>query len=186
MKNDINREDALRYQMVGLIPRLRRYARTLTKDPERADDLVQAACERALNRLDQLRQGTRLDSWLYRIIYTRWIDRLRRSSTRSAGLVVLSNDNQTDTAADHPGARLDAAIDLRNALRTLPKEHNVALMLVCVEGYTYAEAAAVLEVPAGTVASRVARARNMLGRVLFEQPRNVLQTLEGDGKEGRK
>jgi RNA polymerase sigma-70 factor (ECF subfamily) len=63
---------------------------------------------------------------------------------------------------------------------------NVALMLVCVEGYSYAEAAAVMDVPAGTVASRVARARNMLGRILFEEPRKVLQTLKGDGMEGKK
>jgi len=186
MKNAITREDALRYQMVGLLPRLRRFARTLAKDPDKADDLVQAACERALDRLDQLREGTRLDSWLYRIIYTRWIDRLRRSSTRSAGLVVLSNDSQTTISADRPGARLDAAIDLRKALRTLPEEHNIALMLVCVEGYSYAEAAAILDVPAGTVASRVARARHILGRILFEEPREVLQPIEGDGMERKK
>jgi len=186
MKNLITHEDALRYEMVGLLPRLRRFARTLAKDPDRADDLVQAACERALNRLDQLRQGTRLDSWLYRIIYTRWIDKLRRSSTRSAGLVVLSNESQTAPNADNPETRLVAAIDLRKALRTLPEEHKVALMLVCVEGYSYAEAATVLDVPAGTVASRVARARNMLSRMLFEEPRKVLQPLQGEGMEGRK
>jgi len=186
MKNVINSEDTLRYQMVGLLPRLRRFARSLAKDPDKADDLVQAACERALGRLDQLREGTRLDSWLYRIIYTQWIDRLRRSSIRSAGLVVLSNENLNTPNDGNPGARLEAAIDLRNALRTLPEDHNIALMLVCVEGYSYAETAAVLDVPAGTVASRVARARNMLGRILFEEPRKVLQTLEGDGMEGRK
>jgi RNA polymerase sigma-70 factor (ECF subfamily) len=186
MKNSIPREDELRHQMVGLLPRLRRFARTLAKDPDKADDLVQAACERALNRLDQLREGTRLDSWLYRIIYTQWIDRLRRHSTRSAKLVVLAKESQTDVAADHAGAQLDTAIDLRKALRILPEEHNVALMLVCVEGYSYAEAAAVMDVPAGTVASRVARARNMLGRILFEEPRKVLQTLKGDGMEGKK
>ena len=186
MKNAETRDEMLRNQIVGLLPRLRRFAMTLAKDPDRVDDLVQASCERALNRLDQLREGTRLDSWLYRIIYTQWIDKLRRSSTRSAKLVVLSNESQTVTTGDNPGAQLDAAIDLRKALRTLPEEHNVALMLVCVEGYSYAEAASVLDVPAGTVASRVARARNMLGRILFEEPRKVLQTLKGDGMEGRK
>jgi RNA polymerase sigma-70 factor (ECF subfamily) len=99
---------------------------------------------------------------------------------------VLAKESQTDVAADHAGARLDTAIDLRKAMRTLPEEHNVALMLVCVEGYSYAEAAAVMDVPAGTVASRVARARNMLGRILFEEPRKILQTLKGDGMEGGK
>lgn len=88
MKNAETRDEMLRNQMVGLLPRLRRFAMTLAKDPDRADDLVQASCERALTRLDQLREGTRLDSWLYRIIYTQWIDNLRRKKTRSAKLIL--------------------------------------------------------------------------------------------------
>jgi RNA polymerase sigma factor (sigma-70 family) len=79
------REEALRQEIVSFLPRLRRFARSLAKDPDKADDLVQAACERALGRLSHVREGTRLDSWLYRIIYTRWIDKMRRGKTRSAG-----------------------------------------------------------------------------------------------------
>ena len=70
----------MRDQIVGL---------SLTKDLDTADDLVQGACERALTRLDQLREKTRLDSWLYRIIYTQWIDTLRRRQVRSEKLIVL-------------------------------------------------------------------------------------------------
>ena len=186
MKNAETRNEMLRNQMVGLLPRFRRFAMTLAKDPDRADDLVQAACERALTRLGQLREGTRLDSWLYRIMYTQWIDKLRRKKTRSDKLILLTNESksaQPSTEMDNP---IDAALDLQNALNTLPGEHRVALMLVSVEGYSYAEAASVLEVPAGTVASRVARARNMLSRILFEEPGKFLQPINYEGREGRK
>jgi RNA polymerase sigma-70 factor (ECF subfamily) len=186
MKNAEARDEMLRNQMVGLLPRLRRFAITLAKDSDRANDLVQAACERGLTRLDQLREGTRLDSWLYRIMYTQWIDKLRRKKTRSEKLILLSAESRSA----HPGADMDnpidAVMDLQNALNTLPGEHQVALMLVSVEGYSYAEAASVLDVPAGTVASRVARARNMLGRILFEENGKVLQPIKYEGREGRK
>ena len=141
------REEALRQEIVSFLPRMRRFARSLARDPDRADDLVQAGCQRALERLNQVREGTRLDSWLYRIIYTRWIDKLRRGKSRSANLVVLSG-------ADLPAAAAAKA------------EHHAAITLVSVEGYSYEEAASVLDIPVGTVASRVARARTMLGRLM--------------------
>jgi RNA polymerase sigma-70 factor (ECF subfamily) len=186
MKNAEIRDEILRNQMVGLLPRLRRFALTLARDPDRADDLVQASCERALTRFDQLREGTRLDSWLYRIIYTQWVDNLRRKKTRSAKLILLTNESGSMNPGADAGNSLDTALDLQNALGTLPEEHQAALMLVSVEGYSYAEAATVLEVPAGTVASRVARARKMLGRILFEKPRKVLQPLKYKCTEGKK
>ena len=186
MKNVQTRDEKLRNQMVGLLPRMRRFAMTIARNPDRADDLVQGACERALTRLDQLREGTRLDSWLYRIIYTQWIDNLRRMKTRSDKLILLSNES----ASTHPGSDkdtpLDDTLDLQNALNALPEEHRTALILVSVEGYLYAEAASVLDVPAGTVASRVARARSMLGRILFEERGKVLQPIKYEGTERRK
>lgn len=186
MKNVETRDEIMRHQLVALLPRLRRFAMTLAKDTDRADDLIQAACERALTRFDQLRQGTRLDSWLYRIIYTQWIDNLRRKKTRSAKLTLLTNESRSMNPETDTGSHLDTALDLQNALETLPEEHQAALMLVSVEGYSYAEAASVLEVPAGTVASRVARARNMLGRILFDKPGKVIQPLKYKGTEGKK
>ena len=185
MKKSETRDEILRNQMVGLLPRLRRFAMTLARDTDRSDDLVQAACERALTRLDQLREGSRLDSWLYRIMYTQWIDKLRQKKTRSDKLILLSNESksaQPGTEMDHP---INAALDLQNALNTLPEEHRTALMLVSVEGYSYAEAASVLDVPAGTVASRVARGRNMLGRILFEENAKVLHSIKLEGLEKR-
>jgi RNA polymerase sigma-70 factor (ECF subfamily) len=185
MENTVTREEALRNQMKGLLPRLRRFARSLAKDSDRADDLVQAACERALNRLSQVREGKRLDSWLYRIIYTQWIDNLRRRKTRTTRLMLISDENKSDTPGMNSNENIDHALDLHNALNALPQEHHAAIMLICVEGYSYTEAAAVLEVPAGTVASRVARARAMLGKLLFNESPQIPRTKKHKQLEGR-
>jgi RNA polymerase sigma-70 factor (ECF subfamily) len=161
-------ENTIRYQLVGLIPHLRRFARGLTKDPDKADDLVQEACERALTKLSRSREELNLKSLLYRIIYNRWIDNLRRRKTRLSKLIVLSEKNKFKAGDTSTGDRLDVMLDLQGALDRLDDEHRAAIMLIGVEGYSYAEAAAILEVPPGTVASRVARARDKLGELLFK------------------
>jgi len=184
IKDMTPREEALRQEIVSFLPRLRRFARSLARDPDRADDLVQAACQRALERLDQVREGTRLDSWLYRIIYTRWIDTVRRGKTRSANLVVLTREDAPVALNRNAGNDLTTALDIKKALGKLPAEHHAAITLVSVEGYSYEEAATVLEVPVGTVASRVARARAMLGRLLAQGREKALQPskrLTGEG-----
>ena len=182
-----NRDESMRRQMVGLIPRMRRFARALAKDASRADDLVQAACERALRRLSQIQEGTRLDSWLYRIIYTQWVDRLRRVRTRKAHLNVVAREcSLEENSASLSCTRLASALDIRKAIAGLPEDHRAAMLLVCVEGYTYAEAAQVLEVPAGTVASRVARAREALTRLLQTDSAKVVALSERTRMEGKK
>jgi len=166
---DAKREDTLQYQLIGLIPRLRRFARGLTKDPDNADDLVQEACERALKKQNTYGKELRLESLLYRIIYNRWIDKLRRRKTRFSKLILLSEQNRFNASDPHAADRLDAVLDLDSALDRLDDEQRAAIMLIGVEGYSYAEAATVLEVPPGTVASRVARARAKLGELLFNR-----------------
>ena len=180
------REEALRQEIVSFLPRLRRFARSLARDPDRADDLVQAACQRALERLDQVREGTRLDSWLYRIIYTRWIDTVRRGKTRSANLVVLTSEDAPVAGNRMAGNDLTRALDIKKALGKLPAEHHAAITLVSVEGYSYEEAATVLDVPVGTVASRVARARAMLVRLLAQGREPALQPANRFTGEGAK
>ena len=176
------REETLRDQIVGLLPRLRRFGLSLTKDLDSADDLVQGACERALTRLDQLRDGSRLDSWLCRIIYTQWIDTLRRRQVRSEKLIVLSRETESRSASSDADPNFSTALDVRTALESLPEEHRAAVMLVCVEGYGYAEAADVLNVPAGTIASRVSRAREMMSRRLRGDKGQVLRLTKMEGK----
>ena len=176
------REETLRDQIVGLLPRLRRFGLSLTKDLDTADDLVQRACERALTRLDQLREGTRLDSWLYRIIYTQWIDTLRRRQIRSEKLIVLDRETESRSISADADPNFTISLDVRAALERLPEEHRAAVMLVCVEGYGYAEAAHVLNVPAGTIASRVSRARRMMSRHLRDDKGQVLRLTKMEGK----
>lgn len=172
LKKGKHRRDLLQEQMVALLPRLRRFARNLTGDADSADELVQMACERSLQRLHQYRDGTRLDSWLYRIAYTQWIDRTRRRQRRSSHQEAFREVLESRGEAASSPRRMISFMDVKKALEQLTRENRAAILLVAVEGYTYSEAAGVLGVPAGTVASRVARARKALA-VHFheEQPR---------------
>jgi len=154
--------DSFPGELVALIPRLRRFARALAGDADRADDLVQDALEKALSRREQFEAGSRLDSWLYSIIRNRWISDWRRRRTR--GEEVDMND-----AIDLPGMdgreeyerhqRLAAA---QAALGSLPPQQRETVVLVLVEGLSYREAGAVMGVSEGTVASRLARAKTAL------------------------
>ena len=181
-KNIKQREETLRDQIVGLLPRLRRFGLSLAKDLDSADDLVQAACERALTRLDQLREGSRLDSWLYRIVYTQWIDTLRRRQIRSEKLIVLSQETESMPDSSDADPYFTTTLDVRTALESLPEEHRAAVILVCVEGYGYAEAGEILNVPAGTIASRVSRARGMMSRRLLDDKGQVIRLTKMEGK----
>ena len=148
-------------QMIALLPRLRRFALVLTRSTDAADDLVQSAVERALSRLDQWQPDTQLDRWMFRIIKTVWINSRRSAAIRSTEPI----EDHTD-AATVDGVREAEAIvslaEVRQAFARLSPEHQQALLLVSVEGYTYNEAAELLGVPIGTVVSRLARGRAIL------------------------
>lgn len=152
----------VRQEMVSLLPRLRRFAYGLAGQREDADDLVQAACERALERCDQWEPGTRLDSWMYRIIQNLWIDRLRSRKLRGDPVDVEAIEPSADEHAHRvPELRSDLA-RVSDALQQLRPEHRELLLLVCVEELSYKEAAELLQIPMGTVMSRLARARLQL------------------------
>lgn len=157
-------KDAFRAELIALLPRLRRFALGLTAHPDRADDLVQAGCERALARQHQWEPGTRLDSWLYKILQNLWIDQLRAS--REATVEPEEIENVPDRDWD---SGFEARLTLEQvvaAMGRLPAPMRAVLTLVCVDGQSYKEAAAALDVPIGTVMSRLARARLELHRVL--------------------
>lgn len=163
--------DPFRSELIALLPRLRRFALGLCADPHRADDLVQAACERALSRRAQWQDGTRLDSWMYRIVQNLWIDQLR-----APGRTVDADVQEVETVADERDwtEEMHARLTLEQvtaALGRLPPPMRAVLMLTCVEDKSYKEAAAILEIPIGTVMSRLARARLELHRILQEEPR---------------
>ncbi|WP_421788581.1 sigma-70 family RNA polymerase sigma factor [Hyphobacterium sp.] len=156
------RKDAeFRAALLDLLPRLRRFARSLARNDADADDLLQMALERALTRSGQFVAGTRLDSWMYRIIKNIWIDesraRQRRARTfapQEAGLGVGAEDPAFDKRI--------RAMSVETAMQDLPDEQRVAVSLVLVEGLSYKEASAVLDVPMGTLTSRLARGRQAL------------------------
>jgi RNA polymerase sigma-70 factor (ECF subfamily) len=131
----------LRRQLSGLLPCLSRFALTLTRSRHDADDLVQMTCERALARAEQWRADTRLESWLFRIMQSIWLNELRARKVRDRHRADAQSSGTPDAADE--GERLAEA----------------RLKLVCVEGLTYKEAAEVAGIPIGTVMSRLARAR---------------------------
>lgn len=145
-------------QLVSLLPRLRRFARGLTGRAAEADDLVQAACERALVRAHQFQEGTRFDSWMFRIVQTIWIDQLRARDVRKEAADVAEERLGSDAPVRRIEARL-ALDEVRGAIQLLPADQRTALMLVTVEGLSYKEAASAANVPVGTIMSRLARAR---------------------------
>jgi len=151
-------EDYVRNALIPLYPRLRRFAASLTGSLETGDDLVQHACERALARTSQWQPGTRLDSWLYRIMRNAWIDERRSIRYRSRAPLEAADDSIGENGETVTAARLTLDT-VRRELAKLPEEQRVVLTLVCVDGLSYREAAEILSVPVGTVMSRIARGR---------------------------
>ena len=153
-------------QLVALLPRLRRFARTLTRHVPDADDLLQVAVERALLRFGQWRAGTRLDSWMFGIIHNAWIDEVRARHRRDRIMAPEEfGEHVADLASEAPLQRMS----LEAAFEQLPDEQRAAVALVLVDGLAYKEAAAVLNVPIGTVTSRIARGRETLQALLGGQ-----------------
>lgn len=145
-------------QLIAVLPRLRRFARGLTGSLVEADDLVQAACERALARRHQFQEGTRFDSWMFRIVQTIWIDQIRTRKVRKEETEVPEGRLGSDEPVRRVEARL-ALDEVRRAVDRLPPDQRTALLLVTVDGLSYKEAAEVVQVPVGTIMSRLARAR---------------------------
>lgn len=160
--------DSFADELIALLPRLRRFALSLTGKSADAEDLVQAACERALRASDSYEPGTRLDAWLFRIIKNLWIDQIRRRKTENA--VPLPLDDQGLPSADGlvlAESRLMLG-SVEAAFGELPADHQTVLRLVCIEGLSYQETAQALAIPIGTVMSRLSRARAALLDALGE------------------
>lgn len=142
-----------------MLPRLRRFAHGLATNRADADDLTQITIERALRAQMQWQEGTRLDAWLYRIMRNCWID-IVRSRTRSGKILAPAEDG--DHIGYDPTAQIEARIDLARLMRAmekLPMEQREVVMLVLIEGFGYRETAELLDLPIGTVSSRLVRGR---------------------------
>lgn len=163
----MSQEAEFREGLVAILPQLRRFARTLTRNPTDADDLVQTACERAMTRSTQWQQGTRLDSWIYTMMRNLWISELRKQKTRTGqGLVDASETDELRSTTTPEDTTYGS--QLMRMVMALPEGFSSVLLLVSVEGRSYAEAATILDIPEGTVMSRMSAARQKMRAQLRE------------------
>jgi RNA polymerase sigma-70 factor, ECF subfamily len=152
----------------GMLPRLWAFALRLCGNRHDAEDVVQRACVRGLERAHQLQPGTAPLSWMFSIVHSTWINELKARKVRSRSSMQW-DDDFLQTVPD-PGARtpeenlLNAQII--EAVERLPEAQRIVMLLVAIEGLSYAEAAEVLDVPIGTVMSRLSRARQTIGAQL--------------------
>jgi RNA polymerase sigma-70 factor (ECF subfamily) len=153
--------DEMRAALVRLLPRLRRFGIALTGSVNDADELVQDTCERAMRRGEQLRDGSRMDAWLYGIMRNRWTDEVRWRRIRRHEDVDALQDSIGVDGERTVEARMTLTA-VRKALGSLSADYRAVLVLVCVDGLSYQEAADVLGVAIGTVMSRLARGRREL------------------------
>nr|WP_279612153.1 sigma-70 family RNA polymerase sigma factor [Burkholderia latens] len=150
-----------------MLPRLRSFSMRLTANRYDAEELVQRACVRALERAHQLRCGTSPVSWLFSIIHSIWLNELRRRHHRDR-LLLEWGDALPETVAD-PRAASETRVavgQILAAVERLPEPQRVALLLVSIDGLSYQQAAAALDIPVGTVMSRISRARKAIRAAL--------------------
>lgn len=150
-------------EIVLLLPRLRRFARNLVRNPHDADDVVQVAVERALLRSAQWRRDARLDSWMFKIVRNAWIDEVRARGRRDK--LFLAEETGENVGTEPIESEI-TNMSVHAAMQRLPEEQRTAVSLVLIEGLPYKEAADVLEVPIGTLTSRLARGREALQALL--------------------
>ena len=149
-------------ELAALLPRLRRFAHALSRNPSDADDLTQMTVERALRSKARWQEGTRLDSWAYRIMRNLWIDTARSRSRKEK---FEASAEEAESIGEDPTGAMEAAVDLKRvmaAMQRLPEEQRQVVALILVEGFGYRETSEMLGLPIGTISSRLARGRTAL------------------------
>jgi RNA polymerase sigma-70 factor, ECF subfamily len=153
----------IQQELVALLPRLRRFARNLTRDAADADDMVQIALERALTRSEQRQADSRLDSWMFKIVRNAWIDEVRSRGRRNK---IFVEAEAGEHVGSEPMEQETTMMSVQAAMMKLPEEQREAIGLVLIEGLPYKEAAEVLDIPIGTLTSRLSRGRETLQALL--------------------
>lgn len=166
------RDDEIRAELPGL----RRFALSLTRDTNAADDLVQASLERAFVREATRNEGGNLRAWLFSILFRQFLDG-QRGRRRLARLLGALRVQTADSSAGTPEEAFFASVELR-AFARLPEDQRAVLMLVAIEGLSYRDAADVLDVPIGTVMSRLSRARAALSKLSEAAPPRPLRLVK--------
>jgi RNA polymerase sigma-70 factor, ECF subfamily len=164
------------FKVTTYLPDLRRYALALTRHGDDAEDLVQEALARAYDRRASFRIGAALKPWLMAIVHNTFIDGVRAKRVRQKNEAAAEGVSETIPPSQEDAVRLS---QVRKAFLELPDEQREALHLIAIEGLTYPEAAAVLNVPEGTVLSRVSRARQTLRSRDGEAPAPHLKVVGG-------
>ena len=162
----MNRANAeFRQLLVRALPRLRRFSAALTASFDEGDDLAQAAIERALLNADKWQAEGRFESWMFKIAQNIWFDRKREAKRRGISVPL---DNELAMVEDGRAIAESSimAFHARRAIAALPEEQRTVVALVLVEGMSYREAADILQVPTGTIMSRLSRARQSLAATL--------------------
>jgi RNA polymerase sigma-70 factor (ECF subfamily) len=155
-------ENSLGQQLIELLPRLRRFAYGLSGNADKGEELLQTACERALAKSDQWQPDSRLDHWMFRIIRNVRIDELRSQSIQKRGMEKITPIYEEAYDDRYMLDSQIAADEVHQAMNRLSEDHRTILLLVGVEGYAYKEVSEILEIPMGTVTSRLIRARKAL------------------------
>lgn len=157
--------DQFKSELIGLLPRLRRFALSLTRSGPDADDLLQDACSNALQKWQQYDPAQPFDRWMFRVVRNLWISEVRKRQTRQgAGQVPAEDANELRT--EDTAAEVMTAQQVRGKVAELDRDLSQPLMLVCAEGYSYREVSELLNIPIGTVMSRIHRARKLLSEGL--------------------
>lgn len=153
------------------IPRLRRYARALTRDAVRADDLVQETLLRAFRKEHLWEPGTDLRAWLFTIMHNQYVNEIRRA-TRDAASLDVQDCSAFLVANSDPSASRQLQ-ELEQALSQLPDGQRQVILLVGLEGLSYEDVANILQIPVGTVRSRLSRGREVLRKLMGMDPRST-------------
>jgi RNA polymerase sigma-70 factor, ECF subfamily len=171
--------------ILACLPHLRAFARSLTGDRDRADDLVQDAVLRALSAASQFTPGTNFKAWIFTILRNLYFNEFRRNRALMRPLEAADLETHATAPAQQAGLEFD---DFRRAFNTLPAEQREALVLVGADGFRYEEAAAICGCPIGTIKSRVARARGEIEKLLGvggrETPASDLAAASGMPRRG--
>ena len=160
-----NSDEAVRAGLREIYPRLWRFCLMLAGSRAAAEDLVHSTCVRAMERAGQFTPGTDLSSWVFRIARNVWYNELRAARVRRGAGLVPVEDAGLQSAERGPEANIFAA-EVLEEVSQLPEALRVTVLLAYVEGYKYAEVAEILDIPVGTVMSRLAAARTKLAAKL--------------------
>ena len=165
-------EQEIRESLPKIYPRIWRYALVLTRDPSLANDLAQNTALRALEKADLYKTGTNLDRWLFTIAHRIWLNEVRAVAVRRAGgLVSLDSVEIPDSGNDAETNIFARQVFAK--VQDLPEAQRETVLLVYIEGFSYKEAASVLDIPVGTVMSRLAAARKTLAHLDVEDMKVV-------------